>query len=280
MVYAMVQWSRALLTGGGGRAWAAAYAGAWLLILALSVRFLAQHAGLTAGNLAVLGLVAVGWWVLHGLLVAFGRALGRAEARGRAPVEEEPDEVEPPSESRPAPPGPPTLLRRLGGWVVSLAVVFGLLILGELSPPMQALDRTIAARETRWLVGAIGLASLGFVLLMGGAIHLALRGTPRRGGGSASLAEMKAAWRTGAWRRSPRGRRVFAMAAGALLMVVGVFGIPFVLGSAGIKLLVAAAWAYVAFQLVRGFRRADVRTGGAPPAGSPPDGPRSRRGRR
>jgi hypothetical protein len=177
----------------------------------------------------------------------------------------------------PPSPGPPSLIRRAGAWAVSLTVAFGLIVLGELSVSMRALHDAIAARESVWLAGAITLASLGFTLLMAGAIHLAVRG---RGEDSASLAEVKAAWRSGAWRRSGRFRRMFAMITGALLMVVGVFGIPFVLGTPGIKMLIAAAWAYVAFQVVRGFRRAEVRTSGTRPAGSPPGGSRSRRGTR
>ncbi len=188
-----------------------------------------------------------------------------------------PDPAGPPGEPIPASPGQPSLLRRAAGWAVSLTVAFGLIVLGELSASMQALQDAIAARESEWLAGAIALASLGFVLLAGGAIHLAIRG---RGEDSVSLAELKAAWRSGAWRRSPRWRRRFAMMTGALLMVVGVFGIPFVLGAAGIKMLIAVAWAVVAFQVVRGLRRADVRTGGTPPGGSRRDGSRSRRGKR
>jgi hypothetical protein len=79
-------------------------------------------------------------------------------------------------------------LRGAAGWAVSLSIAFGLIVLGELSVTMQAIQSTIAARESAWLAGAIAVASLGFVLLMGGAIHLAIRG---RGEDSATLAEVK-----------------------------------------------------------------------------------------
>jgi hypothetical protein len=39
-------------------------------------------------------------------------------------------------------------------------------------------------------------------------------------------------------------------------MFVGIFGIFFVTGPAGVKLVVLAVWVYAAVQTVRGFRRA------------------------
>jgi hypothetical protein len=171
--------------------------------------------------------------------------------------------------------------------------VFAVLVIGEASPPLHALERTLAPHRSALLAGVIGLSALGFACLMGGAIHMALRGgqpmrhaeieaMARRGRDAAaapyayrrstyrirgravgtgsedtvSFAEVKAAWRAGAWRVSARWRRIFLMAAGALLMLVGMFGVPFVLGGPGMKLLVLAVWGLVLVQLVRGFRRA------------------------
>ncbi|MGH7265458.1 MAG: hypothetical protein ACREMB_11475 [Candidatus Rokuibacteriota bacterium] len=49
---------------------------------------------------------------------------------------------------------------------------------------------------------------------------------------------------------------IFLMGAGALLGLLGFFGIPFLLGGPGMKLLVLAVWGLVLVQLERGFRRA------------------------
>lgn len=162
------------------------------------------------------------------------------------------------TEGTPAP-GPGALrgaIRR----ALLLAGVLGLVVLGELSPAMRALERVIAAHETPLLAATIGLAALGFVLLMGGALHMVLTAgppmTPREAEDQASFREVKAAWRDGAWRRSPRWRRLFLMGAGGLLMFVGIFGIFFVTGPVGVKLVVLAVWLYAAVQTVRGFRRA------------------------
>jgi hypothetical protein len=136
------------------------------------------------------------------------------------------------------------------------------------------------------------MAALGFVLLMGGALHMLLaagsptdrRGADRLRGRSlerpgpavirrtvhrsrgtavgseahdeATFAEVKAAWRARAWRHSPRWRRLFAMAAGAALLCFGLFGLVFVLAPAGLKVLAALAVGYAVVRTVAGWVRA------------------------
>jgi hypothetical protein len=306
MVHAMVQWSRALLdpepSPARGRRrwrWGAVYGGAWAALIALGVGLATLDGGRpTRGDAALLVLVVGGYWGMHALLLWFARAIARANRRAAAarpaPADDEPEpEPEPGPAARPpvrARPGP---LRRAAGWVGTLAVVLAVLALGEASPPLHALERALASHRGALLAVVIGLSAAGLACLMGGAIHMALRGgTPlghaeveamarRRRDAAAlpyayrrstyrirgravgagaeetvSFAEVKAAWRAGAWRVSARWRRILLMAAGALLMLVGMFGIPFVLGGPGMKLLVLAVWGYVLVQLVRGFRRA------------------------
>ena len=48
-----------------------------------------------------------------------------------------------------------------------------------------------------------------------------------------SIAAMKEAWRSGAWRRDPTWQTIFMMAAGCLMMTFGGFGAAVVAGSAG-----------------------------------------------
>jgi hypothetical protein len=247
---------------------------------------------LVAGSFwAVQGLIV---WLGRVIERANARAAAAAQRDDGPEAEgEEPEETGQPGETAAAAAAPPRPWRDRLQSGLTLLIVLGVIALGELSPLMRALDDAVAQHEAAWLAGTIGLAVTGFVFLMGGAIDMVVsRGTPMsrteieamaqihrevamRGGrwsktvyrtrgtamgaqaeGQASFAEIKAAWRTGAWRQSRRFRRIFAMAIGALGLLLGGFGIPFVLGTAGIKLLVLAAWGFVLFQLVRGFRRA------------------------
>jgi hypothetical protein len=67
---------------------------------------------------------------------------------------------------------------------------------------------------------------------------------------------MKAAWKSGDWRREGPWRRIFAVATGAGLLTFGLFGIFVVIAAWPVKILCAGAILYVAYQVVRGLRRA------------------------
>lgn len=315
MVHAMVKWSGYLLAvpadpaaAGRKRAWGIAYGVLWLVIIATLVRFMWRVDGrLTAKNLGMLALVGGGFWAVHGLIVWFARALARADARaaaaappdGGAPGETEEEEAAADEDETVAAEAPPAPAAPRGSWrdrlgtVGMLLFVLGVIVLGELSPLMQALDAAVARQEAAWLAGTIALAAVGFLFLMGGAIDMVLtQGKPlsrreieamariqrevairpgtlgnvayrirgaavgSQAAGQVSFTEMKAAWRTGLWRHSRRWQRVFAMAFGGLGLCLGAFGIPFVLGTAGVKTLVLVVWGFVLVQVVRGFRRA------------------------
>jgi hypothetical protein len=62
----------------------------------------------------------------------------------------------------------------------------------------------------------------------------------------APVRSLKAAWRTGEWRANPVWRLGTLMGIGALLMTVGLFGLPIVLGPPFARLLAAGALAYAA----------------------------------
>lgn len=312
MVFAMVQWSTALLeaeppaTSRRKWLWGAVYAGLWAVLVALFLRlFLLLEGRLRPGAVGVLALAVAGWWAFNGLFIWFGRALQRAQARAgaaaRAP-EAEGDVAEPEAaaEEAPEPPvgrrrarkKPPRLVRRAVSWGIMIALVFVAMVLGEL-PPLKALEAWMEPRETPLLVVVGSVAALGFVLLMGGVIHLVLTaGQPMshaeaeefarrtrdaaagpaaarrsaylirgktlgtRGSIEVSFSEVKEAWRAGAWRWSLRWRQVFVMFTGGLLLTFGLFALFLVAGPAWVKLLVGAAMAYAAVMLVRGFRRA------------------------
>jgi hypothetical protein len=71
-----------------------------------------------------------------------------------------------------------------------------------------------------------------------------------------SIAAMKEAWRTGAWRRERAWQTVFMMTTGGLLMTIGGFGAAVVAGPPIVKIICGGALAYTTFQLVAAVRRA------------------------
>jgi hypothetical protein len=68
-----------------------------------------------------------------------------------------------------------------------------------------------------------------------------------------SVREMKEAWRSGAWLADPWWRFVFYMAAAATVMIVGLFGLFFMIGFAGLRLVVAGALLYAVARTWWGF---------------------------
>lgn len=174
-------------------------------------------------------------------------------------------------------------------WVRMLTLVFGLIILGELLPPLRALDRWMAERQLWCLIGAGGMALLGLVLMMGGMLDLLMaQGEPLSPEGAAAPARPR--WRGASWRatrsrlprrtsgvegheefsfralkdacrtglvwRDSRWLRRLIMCVGALLLMVGGFGIPFVLGAPGIKLLTGGAVLYALTRFAWGMWQA------------------------
>ncbi|MDQ4078901.1 MAG: hypothetical protein M3220_22000 [Chloroflexota bacterium] len=185
------------------------------------------------------------------------------------------------------------VVRNVLGWSGILAIVLLTAILSETVPLLQDLDAFIAQHKSPLLIATIGMSAIGFVLMIGGILHMILlEGTPtsdeagealsrgnrdreavpdvwptstyhrwsRTIGGQAhdefSFQEMKAAWRTGAWREETRWRRRFITTLGGLLAVFGLFSILFVIGEAWLKLLVGGAMLYAFVRLGWAFWRA------------------------
>jgi hypothetical protein len=178
--------------------------------------------------------------------------------------------------------------------VVFRNVVFALIVIaiGEMLPPLQALERWMASRRTPlvWCVG--GICFVGWALFMSAVIYRILTGGGsltregiahqiksvqdglRRpyawrvsfyhipkwavGGGfhdEMSIRQFKDAWRLRLWRTDTRWRGVFAMAFGAALMTIGCFGLPVVLGTPGLKLLCGGLLLYAAVRTTGAFLR-------------------------
>ncbi len=327
MVYVIVQWSRVAVSlpalrfpaagEPGGRPavrWSLAYALAWGALIAAYLAFLdrLRYAD-PLRNLILMLLVAAGWLAINLTLVVFMRALMRVQGQGsRQGLREEGGASPEPGVSagrwRP-------LSRGLGGrWergsggevqggglrarlldALRLArnLLLALLVvaLGEALPPLQRLHAWTQAHQQPLLAVTISLTVVGFILLMGMAIHLVLtRGRPmsqreiealaarrlraqpalwRRsvyrvrgtavgaeGHDSASFAEIKAAWKLKAWQVSPRWRRLFAGLLGTAFLATGLFGTACVLGPAGIQLLCGGALLYAWVRSVVAFARA------------------------
>ncbi len=70
-----------------------------------------------------------------------------------------------------------------------------------------------------------------------------------------TLRDLRLAWGANAWQFSGRWRRIFMMAAGAVLMVLGIFGVGIVLAPAGLKLLLLCVLAYAVVRTAAGLRR-------------------------
>lgn len=309
--------------------WGWIYAGSWVVLVAVLLAFIRfLEGGWSRRSLLLLLLVVASWFATHFLLVLFIRAIIRANlragrpARGAARWERERDRggvrraaargeedgassagdhAAVPSrqaradavEAAPAGRGARGRVRRVLLTARNLVLVLLVIAIAEAIPPLKQLETYLAAHRTDYMIPLAVIAGIGFVLLMGGAIHMVLAGgrpmerreiedsagrTRVRSPGpavfrrsayrvagtaagaqaedSATFAEVKAAWRARAWRTSVRWRRLFAMGAGAVLMALGMFGIVIVLAPAGIKLLSALALVYAAVQTTRGFARA------------------------
>jgi hypothetical protein len=186
------------------------------------------------------------------------------------------------------------ILRRRAGRLTVAGLVVVLLAVIQLGY-IRDLAGAMLAPGHRTLAATLTLTVLGFALLIVGGVRLTLaRGQPMsraeieeqsrylryglqgRTGSSfrksayrvfgpaegskaedeISMAAMKEAWRSGAWRRESSWRTVFMIAGGGLLMVGGGFGSFLVAGPPIAKLLCGGALLYATFQVTAAFRRA------------------------
>jgi hypothetical protein len=81
-------------------------------------------------------------------------------------------------------------------------------------------------------------------------------GGSREFGGEASFSAVKQAWRLRSWRYARQWRILFVMMGGALLLLVGLFGLICVIAPPGIKLLFGVAMLYALVRTAWGFAQA------------------------
>jgi hypothetical protein len=174
-------------------------------------------------------------------------------------------------------------------WIAVLILAFAAGVASFL-PPVEAAERWVAAHRAALLAFPITLAGAGLLLLVATLFLLALQGgatrstadlteatigmrkttpiyskTVSRFSGKSSAIEiedswtaggMKAAWRTGQWRRDPAWQRRFLASIAILMVVVGVLGIVIVCARAWVALLFGVALMYFLARIVWGFWRA------------------------
>ena len=318
MTYVMVQWSRVAVSLPALRLpaaddplrapavrWSLAYAAVWGALFAADIALLRQMPSAEARrNLLLIFLVMGSWLAMNFILVVFIRALIRAQGgqpsrhrsspRGRPSLDSqgfEPLAAEAPEVVAPQGSGLRARLLNALRTIGNLLLILLVIAIGEALPPLQRLHAWTQAHQQTLLAVTISMTAVGFVLLMGMAIHMVLsRGTPmskreidalaarrltsrpalwRRSAyrsrgtavgaqaeDSASFAEVKAAWRARAWLVSARWRRLFAGLIGAAFMATGMFGLFVVIGSPGIKLLCGGALLYAWVRGISAFARA------------------------
>jgi hypothetical protein len=284
MVVAMVRFTMAIISiperPSGTKWWGITYLATWAAIVGLLLWGAVAAGTPVPQAVAGLTLVAVGWGTFQAFWLWLWFSLERTNARATRGAK--------------ASPFHDAIRHRAGQLAIGGLVVVTLAViqLGYL----HDLGATMLAPGHRTLAATLTVAALGFTLLLVGGVRLTLaRGHPmshaeieeqvrdikygpqgrtgplsfRRSayrifgpaeGSQAeqevSLAAMKAAWRSGAWRRDSSWRTVFMMTAGGLMMLFGGFGSVVVAGPALAKILCGGALIYTLFQLTAAFRRA------------------------
>jgi hypothetical protein len=330
MVYAMVQWSIGLLQarlpgegepllhlGLGGprtRRWGVAYGLLWGALV-VAFHFLLGTLGdeRPGRRLELLLGIAASWIGCNLVFVCFGRALRRVGERTAAGTNDAGQPAHAEADRRSSPRAPAALresrsskapasrrkrpVGRLAGSLSQVAWLAAFLLVAALAqslPPLRRLDDFFRAHQRVFLISLGAAASVGLVLVIGGAVAMVLaRGVamsreeieelerrmmrlkagppmalrwaavrvPKAAVGAededvATFSEIKAAFRARAWQASPYWRRFFSMMIGALLLAIGLFGVAVVLGPPAVKLLFAGAMLYAAIRLLWGFARA------------------------
>lgn len=185
-------------------------------------------------------------------------------------------------------------MNKLREWLATirnLLIILAVIGIGELLPPLQALERWIAPQRTALTWQAGGIAFLGWFLLMAAVIYRSIKGgtsltrkeiaehtgrvkshltapaavargwkykLPKRARGAGfsdevSIGQFKEAWKQRLWLSDLRWRGMFIMALGAALMTLGIFGVLIVLAAPGLKLVAILVLGYATVQIFRAF---------------------------
>ena len=159
-------------------------------------------------------------------------------------------------------------IRRVLSTAATVVAFLIVTAVGELLPFMGDLDAAINRARGTYLGLAATALVLGFAGFMGGVIYGAVRSPgstdlgnaidrPRRAVSRAfhievTFREMKDAWREGKWLTDPEWQFVFFITASVAVMVVGMLGLVFVLGFAGLRLTMVGLFLYILVMVVRG----------------------------
>lgn len=141
-------------------------------------------------------------------------------------------------------------LRKVG---FALLVLFLASLIDEmLSPVIQKFEGFFKPYEFQILGITVGVAVLGFVLMMGGILDLLITERRTKSEGF-TLQALKKAWHSGAWRRERLWRRRFIVTAGGLMLFFGMFSSFFLIGPPSVKLLTGIAIIYALVCLTWAF---------------------------
>jgi hypothetical protein len=173
----------------------------------------------------------------------------------------------------------------------TLAVVLVIIVIGQLLPPMQALDAFLKDHkglQDTLLVGTIAMTIVGTLTLALAQFlpeprrpdamsdkDIEAQSPPveyresrrmrrdrwsRENGrvfrGEASFSSAKEAWRLGSWRYDRNWRLLFVMALGALLLMLGLFGLFIVIAEPGVKFLMILVLVFALGRTAWGLARA------------------------
>lgn len=167
--------------------------------------------------------------------------------------------------------------------VLAVVVVLAVITIGELLPPVRAIDAYLKAHASLQQ----SLMVITILMSVAGALLLALaqflpypkpppgittedeeahsppikdvggRRRPSRSfGGEASFADVKEAWRRRSWRYDGRWRILFVMMLGAIFTLFGVFGLIILISPPGLKFLMCLLLVYAIFRTALGISRA------------------------
>lgn len=171
-----------------------------------------------------------------------------------------------------------------GGWLwLALLLATSAILAVFFAQPLKTLETFINDNWTSWLYVTVGLAALGGVFFVGGAVYgLITQGKPmsqeeleqfhdsstttvsgpslvagRQVAGERSIREFKDLLRSGAWRRDPQGRWFIPMACGGLLLMFASWGLALGLFEGGwVKALLTFSMLYVLVRLSWTFWKA------------------------
>jgi len=161
--------------------------------------------------------------------------------------------------------------RAIRGYFITVPLILIVIAVGEWLPFMRDLDAAIKASRQTYLNVMITLLVAGWGGFFAAIIYGAVTGMPSRrlgqpipedstgqtAGGSfdveVSFREIKQAWRQRRWRDNRVWRFTFFMMATVVVAIVGMFGLFFVLGPGGIRLIITTAFLYATAMTVYGF---------------------------